>query len=131
MKRRRVAVMFLRYSTSMLAVIVAVVLLPSCEYKAVDPELSATENVVVLSSLYDTYDCPRIIQAASGFAATVKHFDDLMAKSGNAFTNAIAYGGERSKALANQHAAERAMKLKGCSPDPTKIDNKSEAHRQR
>ena len=53
-----------------------------------------------------------------------------MAKSGNAFTNALAYGGERRKALANQHAAEQAMKRKGCSPDPIKIDNKLEAHHQ-
>jgi hypothetical protein len=86
--------------------------------------------MAVLSSLYDTYDCPRIMQAANSSAATVKHFDDLMVKSGNAFTNAIAYSGERTKALANQHAAEQAMKRKGCSPDATKIDNKPEARHQ-
>ena len=48
-------------------------------------------------------------------------------KSGNAFTNFIAYGTERSKALASQHAAEQAMKQKGCSSDPAKIDNKPES----
>jgi len=115
----------------MLVASVVVVLLPSCEYKVVDSELSATENVAVVSSLYDTYDCPRIIQAANNSAANVKHFDDLMAKSGNGFMNALAYGTERTKALANQRAAERAMKQKGCSPDPTKMDNKSEAHHQK
>jgi hypothetical protein len=98
------------------------------KHKAVDPELSATENVAVLSSLYDTYECPRIIEADKSYAGAVKHFDDLIAKSGNGFVNAMAYGSERSKALAHQHAAERAMKEKGCSPDPPKIDNKAEAH---
>ena len=37
---------------------------------------------------------------------------------------------EQTKALDNQRAAERAMKQKGCSSDPTKIDNKPEAHYQ-
>src|SRR5215471_11064263 len=78
MKRQRMAVMFLRYSKSMLAATVVVVLLSGCEYKAVDPELSATENVAVLSSLYDTYECSRIIEAANSYAGVVKHFDDLM-----------------------------------------------------
>ena len=110
MKRQRMAVMFLRYSKSMLAATVVVVLLSGCEYKAVDPELSATENVAVLSSLYDTYECSRIIEAANSYAGVVKHFDDLMAKSGNGFVNAMAYGSERTKALAHQHAAERAIK---------------------
>jgi hypothetical protein len=130
MKRQRAAVIFFQYSKSMLAATVVVVLLSSCEYKAVDPELSATENVAVLSSLYDTYECPQIIGAANSYAAVVKHFDELMAKSGNGFVNALAYSTERTKALAHQHAAERAMKLKGCSPDPTKIANKPEAHHQ-
>src|SRR5215469_8985822 len=127
MKRQRAAVFFLRYPKGMLAAIIVVVLLSSCEYKPVDNELSATENIAVMASLYDTYDCPRIIQAAQNSyqnsEATVKHFDELKAKSGNAFTNFIAYGTERSKALANQHAAEQAMKRKGCSSEPAKIDN--------
>jgi hypothetical protein len=111
----------------MLAATIVVVLLSGCEYKPVDNELSATENIAVMASLYDTYDCPRIIQAAQNSAATVKHFDELKAKSGNAFTNFIAYGSERSKALATQHAAEQAMKRKGCSSEPAKIDNKPES----
>jgi PBP1b-binding outer membrane lipoprotein LpoB len=124
--KRRAAVMLLQCSKRMLAMTVVIVLLSSCDYKVVDPQLSATENIAVESSLYDTYDCPRIIQTAKDSAAQVKHFDDLMAKSGNGFVNALAYGTERTKALANQHAAERAMKVKGCSPDPIKIDNKLE-----
>jgi hypothetical protein len=69
-----------------------------------------------------------MVEAANSYAGAVKHFDDLIAKSGNGFVNAMAYGSERTKALAHQHSAERAMKEKGCSPDPTKIDNKPEAH---
>jgi hypothetical protein len=130
MKRQRAAVTLFQYSRRMLAATLVVVLLSSCDYKVVDPELSATENIAVMSSLYDTYDCPRIIQAAKDYAANVKHFDDLMAKSGNGFVNALAYGTERTKALAHQHAAERVIKLKGCSPDPIKIDNKPETRPQ-
>ena len=127
MRRQRAAVFFLRYPKGMLAATTVVVLLSSCEYKPVDNELSATENIAVMASLYDTYDCPQIIQIAKNSEATVKHFDELKAKSGNAFTNFIAYGTERSKALANQHAAEQAMKRKGCSSEPAKIDNKPES----
>ena len=127
MKRQRAPVFFLRYPKGMLAATIAVVLLSSCEYKPVDNELSATENIAVMASLYDTYDCPQIIQIAKNSEATVKHFDELKAKSGNAFTNFIAYGTERSKALASQHAAEQAMKRKGCSSEPAKIDNKPES----
>ena len=126
MRRQRAAVFFLRYPKGMLAATTVVVLLSSCEYKPVDNELTATENIAVMASLYDTYECPRIIQAAKDSAATVKHFDELKAKSGNAFTNFIAYGTE-SKALASQHAAEQAMKRKGCSSEPAKIDNKPES----
>jgi hypothetical protein len=110
-----------------LAATIAAVLLSSCEYKAVDSELSVRENMVVMGSLYDSYECPQIIHAATGNAALVKRFDELIAKSGNAFTNFVAYGGERSKAVANQHAAEQAMKRKGCSSEPAKIDNKPES----
>ena len=127
MKRQRAAAFFLRYPKGMLAATIAVVLLSSCEYKPVDNELSATENIAVMASLYDTYDCPQIIQIVKNSEATVKRFDELKAKSGNAFTNFIAYGTERSKALANQHAAEQAMKRKGCSSEPAKIDNKPES----
>jgi dsRNA-specific ribonuclease len=127
MKRQRAAVFFLRYPKRALAATIAVVLLSSCEYRAVDSDLSATENIAVMASLYDTYDCPRIIQAAKGSEATVKHFDELMAKSGNAFTNFVAYGSERSKALATQHAAEQAMKRKSCSSEPDKVGNKPES----
>ena len=127
MKRQRAAAFFLRYPKGMLAATIAVVLLSSCEYKPVDNELSATENIAVMASLYDTYDCPQIIQIAKNSEATVKHFDELKAKSGNAFTNFIAYGTERSKALASQHAAEQAMKRKGCNSEPAKIDNKPES----
>ena len=35
------------------------------------------------------------------------------------------------RGLAIDDAAERAMKLRGCSPDPTKIDNKPGAHHQK
>jgi hypothetical protein len=35
-------------------------------------------------------------------------------------------GSERRKAFSNQHAAEQAMKRKGCSSEPAKIDNKWE-----
>ena len=94
----------------------------STEYKVVDQDLSTTENLAVVSSLYDTYPCPQIIQSAIAQANVVKHFDELMAKSGNSFVNAIAYRSERSKALAQQHAAEQAMKRKGCSQDPAKTD---------
>jgi hypothetical protein len=83
-----------------------------------------------LYDTYPTYPCSQIIQAVAASATVVKHFDDLMAKSGNVFTNAAAYGGERPKALANQHVTEQAMKRKGCSSEPTKIDNKPEAHHQ-
>jgi hypothetical protein len=100
----------------------------STEYKVVDQDLSTTENLAVLSSLYDTYPCPQIIQSAIAQANIVKHFDELMAKSGNAFVNAIAYRSERGRALAHQHAAEQAMKRKGCSQDPAKVDVKPEAH---
>jgi hypothetical protein len=100
----------------------------STEYKVVDQDLSTTENLAVVSSLYDTYPCPQIIQSAIAQANVVKHFDELMAKSGNSFVNAIAYRSERSKALAQQHAAEQAMKRKGCSQDPAKTDVKPEAH---
>ena len=100
----------------------------STEYKVVDQDLSTTENLAVLSSLYDTYPCPQIIQSAIAQAKIVEHFDELMAKSGNSFVNAIAYRSERSKALAQQHAAEQAMKRKGCSQDPAKTDVKPEAH---
>jgi hypothetical protein len=100
----------------------------STEYKIFDPELSTTENLAVLSSLYDTYPCSQIIQSATTQANIVKHFDELMAKSANAFVNAIAYRPERSKALAQQRAAEQAMKRKGCNPDPAKVDVKPEAH---
>ena len=99
----------------------------STEYKVVDQDLSTTENLAVVSSLYDTYPCPQIIQSAIAQANVVKHFDELMAKSGNSFVNAIAYRSERSKALAQQHAAEQAMKRKGCSQDPAKTDVKPEA----
>jgi hypothetical protein len=102
----------------------------STEYKIADQDLSTTENLAVVSSLYDTYPCPQIIQSAITQANIVKHFDELMAKSGNAFVNAIAYRSERNKALAHQHAAEQAMKRKGCSPDPAKINVKPEAHHQ-
>ena len=54
MKRQRAAVFFLRYPKGMLAATIAVVLLSSCEYKPVDNELSATENIAVMASLYDT-----------------------------------------------------------------------------
>ena len=100
----------------------------STEYKVVDQDLSTTENLAVVSSLYDTYPCPQIIQSAIAQANVVKHFDELMAKSGNSFVTAIAYRSERSKALAQQHAAEQAMKRKGCSQDPAKTDVKPEAH---
>lgn len=114
----------------MLAATLVAVWISSCstEYKIFDLELSTTENLAVLSSLYDTYPCSQIIQSATTQANIVKHFDELMAKSGNAFVNAMAYRTERSKALANQHAAEWAMKRKGCSPDPAKVDVKPEAH---
>ena len=117
-------------SKTVLAATLVAVWLSSCstEYKIVDQELSTTENLAVLSSLYDTYPCPQVIQSAIAQANIVKHFDELMAKSGNAFVNAIAYRTERSKALAHQHAAELAMKRKGCSPAPAKIDVKPEAH---
>ena len=100
----------------------------STEYKVVDQDLSTTENLAVVSSLYDTYPCPQIIQSAIAQANVVKHLDELMAKSGNSFVNAIAYRSERGKALAQQHAAEQAMKRKGCSQDPAKTDVKPEAH---
>ena len=49
-KRQRAAVFFSRYPNGMLAATIVVLLLSNCEYKAVDNELSATENIAVLSS---------------------------------------------------------------------------------
>jgi hypothetical protein len=99
--------MFSQRLRRMLAATLVAVWFSSCssEYKIVDQDLSTTENLAVLSSLYDTYPCPQIIQSAIAQATIVKHFDELMAKSGNAFVNAIAYRSERSRALAHQHAA--------------------------
>jgi hypothetical protein len=58
MKRQRAAVFFSRYPKGMLAATIVVVLLSSCDYKPVDNELSATENIAVMASLYDTMTAP-------------------------------------------------------------------------
>jgi hypothetical protein len=50
-----------------------------------------------------------------------------MAKSGIGFVNAMAYGTERTKALAHQHG-RTGDEAKELQSDPTKIDNKPEAH---
>ena len=84
--------------------------------------LSLLDRFLVIPSYYEALPCTALVPLSKQNAARANELQSLMEKSANPIVNAVAYETEYAKAVAAQHAAERASELKQCEQAKTGTD---------
>jgi len=77
-------------------------------------ELPVMDNLLTI--LPENFSCAQLEKVSKESATRADKLHALMEKSANPIVNAVAYETDYAKAVAAQHAAERAFVLKQCEP---------------